>query len=54
MRKNSFCLAASSILCVYLLINELFLKGSGKLICGPLYPRVLGGSIDGTYIWSMD
>jgi hypothetical protein len=54
MRKSSFCLVVSSILCVPLFFHELFLKGSGKTICGPLYPRVVGGSADGTYIDSMD
>ena len=54
MRKSSFCVAVSSLLCVSLFFHELFLKGSSKTICGPLYPRVLGGSTGDTYIYSMD
>jgi hypothetical protein len=54
MRKKSLCLALSSLLCVPLLFNELLLKGKGKSICGPLYPRVLGGNTGGTYVYSMD
>jgi hypothetical protein len=54
MRKSSLCLAVFSLLCVSLLFNELFLKGSGKTICGSLYPRVLGGSTSGTYIDTID
>jgi hypothetical protein len=54
MRKSSFCLAVSSLLSISLFFHELFLKGSGKTICGPLYPRVLGGSNGRTYILTMD
>ena len=54
MRKSSFFLAVSSLLCVSMFFHELFLKGSGKTICGPLYPRVLGGSNGETSINCMD
>jgi hypothetical protein len=54
MRKTSICLAFSSLLSMSLFFHELFLKGSSKSICGPLYPRVLGGSAGHTYIFSMD
>ena len=54
MRKSSLGLTVSSLVCVSLLFHELSLKSSGKSICGPLYPRVLGGSTGGTYIHSMD
>ena len=48
MKKTSLCLTLSSVLCVSLLFHDLLLKGNGKTICGPLYPRVLGGSTGGT------
>jgi hypothetical protein len=54
MRKTSLSLAVSSLLSMSLFFHELFLKGSSKSICGPLYPRVLGGSTEDTYIYSMD
>ena len=51
MSKTSIGFAASSLVYVSLLLNYLFQKGLGKTICGPLYPRVLGGSTSGgTYI----
>ena len=52
--RNSSLFLAVSLLCMSLLFQILFLKGSGKSICGPIYPRVLGGSTSGTYIRSMD
>ena len=54
MRKNSFCLPVTLLLCMSLLFHEFFPKASGKTICGPLYPRVLGGSTGWTYLESMD
>ena len=54
MKKTSFFLAKISLLFVSLFFHELFLKGSAKSICGPLYPRVLGGSTGGTSIFTMD
>ena len=54
MRKTSLSLAVSSLLSMSLFFHEIFLKGSSKSICGPLYPRVLGGSTGNTYILSMD
>ena len=54
MRKISLCYAVSSLLCVSLLFHDLFLKSIGKSICGPLYPRVLGGSTGETHIYIMD
>ena len=54
MWKTYLCLAVSSLLKVSLFFDELFLKGRGKSICGPLYPRVLGGSTGNTYVYSMD
>ena len=54
MKKMSFCLAVTSLLCVSLFFHELLLKGSAKSICGPLYPRVLGGSTGHTFIYTMD
>ena len=54
MRKSSLCVKVFSLVWVSLLFHELSLRSSGKSICGPLYPRVLGGSTGGTYIHSMD
>ena len=54
MIKSSFFLAVLSLVSVSFLFHELFLKGSGKTICGSLYPRVLGGSTSGTYIDTID
>jgi hypothetical protein len=54
MQKSSFSLAVTSLLCVSLFFHELFLKCSTKSICGPLYPRVLGGSTGDTNIFTMD
>ena len=54
MRKSSFCLAVTSLLCVSLFFHELFLQGSAKSMCGPLYPRVLGGITGDTAILTMD
>jgi hypothetical protein len=54
MRKTSLSLAVSSLLSMSLFFHELFLKGSSKSICGPLFPRILGGRTGSTYIYSMD
>ena len=54
MRRASFCLAVSSLMCVSFLFHKILLKGLGKTICGPLYPRVLGGSTGDTWINTMD
>jgi hypothetical protein len=54
MRKTSIVFKVFSLLCVSLLLHEPFLKGQGKTICGPLYPRVLGGSTGSTNIETMD
>jgi hypothetical protein len=54
MNKTSLFLASLSLLCVSLFFDELILKGMGKTICGPLYPRILGGSTGGTYYYTMD
>ena len=54
MRQTSLFLALVLLLCISFLFHEPFVKGQSKTICGPLYPRVLGGSNGGTYIYSMD
>jgi hypothetical protein len=54
MRKTSLYLAFSSLLSMSLFFHEVFMISSSKSICGPLFPRVLGGRTGDTYIYSMD
>jgi len=52
MKKSSLLLFAPLIL--FLIICEFPVILQGKSICGPLFPRVLGGSIGATAFHSMD
>ena len=55
MRKaNFFSRVAVESLVVCLVFNQLIAKIQSKSICGPLYPRVIGGSTGVTYIYTMD
>jgi hypothetical protein len=44
MDKFSRCIKVLATLLLCLLFEGLFFKMKAKNICGPLYPRVLGGS----------
>jgi hypothetical protein len=52
MKKSSLLLFAPFVL--FLIICEFSVILQGKSICGPLFPRVLGGSTGSTAFHSMD